>query len=283
MQSPAPAARGGVTPGAADAAGSPAPWAADSPAAWGAADGVAPAASPAPSSYTVDESWGLVAQGAGGGEVPQGPGALDASSFRDNFLESAVKLMKDYGGPVQYLQQRFDTVEKKQEYVDALWKKFPALDTAPPCLTNDLPCAPASSRSDAPPLIMHLATLGFEAASCLAELPKIRTCMQLWDEIATDGFVTEGDPLVLSHKPEQQLERGLCEGMPWMRARGGSASSTLPGLSVAYIKGMTRVSALHILVSMCLDDGVDLANALLLAGWPCLRVAWYALLCILGV
>ena len=47
--------------------------------------------------------------------------------------------------------------------------------------------------------IVHIATLSFSEASMVC-VPSVEKCLKLADEILTDGFITETEPLILNAK-----------------------------------------------------------------------------------
>ena len=98
---------------------------------------------------------------------------------------------------------------------------------------------------------MHLATISFSGASMVCE-PTVDKCLKLADEILTDGFVTDTEPLLLNVTPTQMEQQGLPGIPPWGVMVNGVAS--LRPFSVCHHKSAARVIALHLLVNVFMEE-----------------------------
>ena len=76
--------------------------------------------------------------------------------------------------------------------------------------------------------------------------------MKLVDEILTDGFVTDTEPLILNVTPMQMEQQGLEGISPWGATVDGGAS--LRPFSVCHHKSAARVIALHLLLNVFLEE-----------------------------
>ena len=76
--------------------------------------------------------------------------------------------------------------------------------------------------------------------------------LKLVDEILTDGFVTDTEPLILNVTPMQMEQQGLEGISPWGAMVDGVAS--LRPFSVCHHKSAARVIALHILVNVFMEE-----------------------------
>ena len=101
--------------------------------------------------------------------------------------------------------------------------------------------------------VMHLATISISAKSMVCE-PAIDNILKLADEILTDGFVTDTEPLILNVTPMQmEKEVVLMEGIsPWGAMVDGVAS--LRPFSVCHHKSAARVIALHLLLIVFIQE-----------------------------
>ena len=96
-------------------------------------------------------------------------------------------------------------------------------------------------------IVMHLATISFSATSMVCE-PTIDKIMKLVDEILTDGFVTDTEPLILNVTPTQMEQQGLGGIPPWGAMVDGVPS--IRPFSVCHHKSAARVIALHLLLNV---------------------------------
>ena len=78
--------------------------------------------------------------------------------------------------------------------------------------------------------------------------------MKLADEIPTDGFVAETEPLLLNASPKeiQQLQEGWAFIPPWGETVNGKR--TLRPFSLCHHKSAARVSTLHLIVHVLCED-----------------------------
>lgn len=181
------------------------------------------------------------------------------AELRAKVGESARSAMKTFGGPMQFLEQRYPDAAARQTYADKLWAEFPPMDTRPPHSVIPLPSVREHEAHDGvsgSDLVLHLAALDFTSTASMKGPPSLRTANLLVDEILTDGFITLGDPLKVHHLGE--AARSVTP--PWSQDL-----SALPGFSVGYVKGAARTCVLHTIVTLCLDDNVSLREAPL--GW----------------
>ena len=105
--------------------------------------------------------------------------------------------------------------------------------------------------------VMHLATISFSAKYMVCE-PTIDKDLKLADEILTDGFVTDTEPLILNVSPMQMEQEGLEGISPWGAMVDGVAS--LRPFSVCHHKSAARVIALHLLLIVFIQESQLLAR-----------------------
>ena len=127
------------------------------------------------------------------------------------------------------------------------------MDSNPPLMGADLPGKLVGSLTAQDTCVLHLATISFSATSMVRE-PTVDRCLKLADEILTDGFVTDTEPLILNVTPMQmEKEVDLMEGIsPWGAMVDGVAS--LRPFSVCHHKSAARVIALHLLLNVFMEE-----------------------------
>ena len=126
------------------------------------------------------------------------------------------------------------------------------MESHPPLMMgDDLPGKLVGSLEAQDVCVMHLATISFSATSMVCE-PTIDKIMKLVDEILTDGFVTDTEPLLLNVSPTQMENQVLLGIPPWGEMVNGKPS--LRPFSVCHHKSAARVIALHLLVNVFMGE-----------------------------
>ena len=124
----------------------------------------------------------------------------------------------------------------------------------PPRMRADLPGKREGGLTAADVFVMHLATISFSATSMVCE-PPIEKILKLADEILTDGFVTDTEPLLLDVSPTHLEAASLqMSGSipPWGDVVNGKPS--LRAFSVCHHKSASRVIALNILLNVFMEE-----------------------------
>ena len=121
----------------------------------------------------------------------------------------------------------------------------------PPRMRADLLGKGEGELTAADVLVMHLATISSSATSMVCE-PPIEKILKLADEILTDGFVIDTEPLILNVTPTQMEEEGL-KGIPLRCAMVDGVQSLRP-FSVCHHKSASRVIALHLVLNAFLEE-----------------------------
>jgi hypothetical protein len=196
-----------------------------------------------------DEAWALTTES---GDVDLSlvvRSGWSLKEIRDKLGDAFSSNVKKFGGPMQFLANRYKDKKAKEEYGQRLWKEFPPLDNRAPHLEWPLPTVLDSERTTNSEVVLHLAQLDFTSAATLKGPPGLRTSLLLADDILTSGFITVGDPLLVN-----PLDREI-EGVPgpW-----GVDQALSDAFSIGYIKGAARMCTLHMLVTLCLDDELPL-------------------------
>ena len=175
----------------------------------------------------LDESMGEA-------NVPAGGGLADISD-RKVATQKLLQLFDSHcdtcGGPVQWLQATFNTVEKEQKFKEYLLSQFPWLD----CVEYADPFFLGKKEKS----FVHITMLSYHPDRSTKGLPFRSVCRDLAEEFLTHGFLTEVEPLLL-----------------WTTASDRSWIQT--NFTVRYVKGMARSSTLLMVLAMMQAEQVDI-------------------------
>ena len=207
-------------------------------------DAATPRQPNAASAMSVDEAWDLR------------PGELQPSARnRETILAEIERTLKNHNNsPVSYLEAKYSSVEAKEKYARALWQEFPPMDSNPPQLAGDLPGKQMGSLTAQDVCVMHLAGISF-SRGCMVCEPTVDKILKLADEIMTDGFVTDTEPLLLDVSPThlEAASSEMSESIPpWGDVVNGKPS--LRAFSLCHHKSASRVIALHTLLNVFMEE-----------------------------
>ena len=206
-------------------------------------DGGGDGATPGPASaMSVEAAWDLTQA------ENDNPESWDRK--RDAILEDLKAQLKN-NTPLQLLEKKFPSADDKDRYARLLWHQFPPMASNPPLMRADLPGKQEELLTAEDVIVMHLATISFSATSMVCEPTKDKI-LKLADEILTDGFVTDTEPLILNVTPMQMEKEGLKGISPWGAMVDGVAS--LRPFSVCHHKSAARVIALHLLLNVFMEE-----------------------------
>ena len=181
------------------------------------------------SAMSVEEAWGL-AQAED--DNPESWGQK-----RDAILEDIKAKLKNHT-PLQLLETKYPSVHDKDQYARILWQQFPPMASHPPWMRADLPGKQEESLTAEDVIVMHLATISFSATSMVCE-PTIDEIMKLVDEILTDGFVTDTEPLLLDVSPTRMDAIQGIQNMAGIPPWGDLVNGTLEKLSAHSVSSTT--------------------------------------------
>ena len=102
-----------------------------------------------------------------------------------------------------FLEAKYSSAEDKQQYALRLWQELPPMENNPPVLSAHGSSSfgkPVDSLMAEDVCVVHLAAISFEGGSMVCE-PTVDKVLKLADEILTDGFVTDTEPLLLDLSP----------------------------------------------------------------------------------
>ena len=155
-------------------------------------------------------------------------------------------------GPRRHLQRRW--ADDMKGFYDGLMALLPVDDTI---FYHDSAIVPEVTQADMStthPLALHPAMLSFAAVSSIKGPPEANVVEKLTEQIVLDGFITSGDPLLINPISEAQQSD---INTPVMNCGGRAA---IPAFSVGYVKGSARATTLLCLLSLFVEDKVDLAT-----------------------
>ncbi len=195
-----------------------------------------------PSSMSVDEAWDLNVEEK---DVP--PWLRN----NDSILAEVKRKLEFHGGPMKYLENKYPTPDSKLDYARVLWQQLPPLGDKPLFLDGDVPGHSWSSMS-VKVHIVHLASLSFLETSTVCP-PSMERCLKLADEILTDGFVTDTEPLMLNVAKNEMSAAGTPGIPPWGEMTE-TGQQTLRAFSLCHHKSAARAATLHLLVNIFLEE-----------------------------
>ena len=171
------------------------------------------------------------------------------------------KALQEHGGPQQLLLKKLPTEEDRVEYAKILWEMFSPLETHPPALDFMQLPTHHPEHQDSAPGIVHLASLDFTQNCSLKGPPSLKVSLQLLEEIVTDGFVSAGEPILVTAIPKDTVPDG-----PWKQDH---LHDIIGAFGLGFVKGAARVCTLHAIIRMAWEDRVDLKKDrwAVLGGW----------------
>ncbi|CAK9072439.1 unnamed protein product, partial [Durusdinium trenchii] len=138
---------------------------------------------------TVDESWGL---------APIPPESASGEKFASDMRTLMRETVKKFGSPDKYLQARYGTLSEKQGWVNYLAELQNVNGDQNYSVVADLPVSEMNKLSEGQLLNMHLASFSLSTSASVRGSPENDVVYLLLDEILVDGFVTQGEPLLLT-------------------------------------------------------------------------------------
>ena len=154
-----------------------------------------------------------------------------------------------FGGVQQYLQATYPTKEARQKFADRLVEMFPLADDVEYHWRMNIP---KYSESNQDSYTLHLSLFSFADLASPKPCPEPNVSMQLVDQYLVDGFVSSLDVVKISMHLSLQRDK--------LKIPFEEVPLAMGAQTVGYVKGQARVLTLLALVSMTLEDGVDLAQ-----------------------
>jgi hypothetical protein len=139
----------------------------------------------------------------------------------------------------------------QSDFATFLWNTFPETDDTLYHHSGPIPSVSDDDLSNALPVCVHVAALGYHKTCSLKPPPGTALFGQLTEQIFMDGFLTSGDPLLVV---QPAMDGGLVQ--LWQPEAFGS--EPLRSASLGYVKGMARASSLLMILHYCFKNSVDL-------------------------
>ena len=125
------------------------------------------------------------------------------SDFKDAMVQTFHEMQEKAGGPLQYLQARFQSdLQRKKEFAAWLFATFPMSDLESYATGPTLP-APTSTCPKT--FCLHVSCFTWENEGSLKGYPEAATTNRILDEVLADGFVTATEPLQVCQRLSGQL------------------------------------------------------------------------------
>jgi hypothetical protein len=156
---------------------------------------------------------------------------------------------------MQFLEFRYDTPAKLESYADLLFKTFPP--THDTVLRKSGITVDAAGSKDSKKSIYHIASLNFRESCTDRGKPLAQVAEQLCDEICTDGFTTADEVIRIDASSDRLTKDGIAAA-PWSKL---DKLNDLPAFGIGFERGVGRITTLHMMITLMLDDEVDIAKA----------------------
>ena len=180
-----------------------------------------------------------------------------------NIIKCMQDIGKEFGGPRQYLQARWggpdpaETAARQTEFYGALMELLPLDDTVVYQASANMKQLEEKEISMNLPLAFHPAQFAFDEFCSLKPPPEAHVANLLAEQIVMDGFSTATEPLMLA--PYQSIPQHF--GPPIC---ADTRELSIDAFSITYIKGCARLTALLAMLSLFVDDRVNLRAV----AWP---------------
>ena len=170
------------------------------------------------------------------------------------------KVKSDYGGPGKYfehhlMQQDDDKMMNKaavSQFADWLHDTFPEREEVfYHTKADDLPWVNEKYLATSVPLAIPVYMLGWSKEVSLKPRPGGQVFEALIDQFLTDGFVTSGEPLLITLPRELQNQQLEVHSIPHDPLK-------IEPFAIGYVKGQARVSTLMTLLHWAYTEGHDL-------------------------
>ena len=162
-----------------------------------------------------------------------------------------------------FLRTVYLTPESKRNFANALWQLLPPFPEEPMIFNAELPVSECVSEQTH---TLHLAALAFDVNSVIED-PSTERCLKLADEILTDGFLSEAEPLQVNCPLNHGL--GWEDFIPPWGASTAEGKPTLRPFSVWHHKSALRASTAMVICHLFAEaaDDTNVAGIGVVGGW----------------
>lgn len=184
--------------------------------------------------------------------------------FKDQILKSLAGLLQKYGSVSKFLSSRFGSQSEAQLFVQHLHEVCRAGHPVHHVQHEKLPALQAEgsgSLTKSEVLQLPLAAFSFGPHCSVKSEPDHSSFLDLAESILTEGFISKTEPVVCMQSGEViQDAAEVGTTAPW-------TGSLIP-FSVGFTKGRSRVHALLAILSLTMDNKIDLQQARDFTFWP---------------
>ncbi|CAK0825428.1 unnamed protein product [Prorocentrum cordatum] len=164
-------------------------------------------------------------------------------------VATMAEICKVHGTPQHFLEKEMKDMTVRAEFAEWLWPSFQEKDDALCCHSPEISSVPEAEMSTELAQTVHVLALGFDSGCSVKGPPGREVAMQLCEHIMMDGFVTNGEPLLIT-QPQELLKVG--PPAPWA---GG-----LTTMSLGYVKGQARVTTLLSILFLYFKKNFDVSK-----------------------
>jgi hypothetical protein len=206
------------------------------------------------SASSADKAWGLgVTESSTTPGTTSGNLSAHTGQGLASFKEAMKNAMRDvvcrqHGGPRAYLNTTFDTAEKRKMFATTLLREFPMQDTHKYVSSLDIPAISKDKLGQHTPSIYHMASFSFHEDASTKMPPGEHLTLALVAEYLTDGFLSSGEPLLLSVPPTP---------MPNSFSDKWVTDGTFLVQGIGYVKGQARMLVLLAMMGLLIEDSVS--------------------------
>ena len=158
--------------------------------------------------------------------------------------------VKQHGGPIQFLKACMNDTKDKINFLRHLWDTYPECDDIAYHDEAKIPPVTEAEMGSTLPVPLHITKFGWDDDCSLKPPTGADTFERIIGEVLQDGVVTAGEPLLVV----QTRAPASYEGLPSF----GMKTSPLPTCSLAYVKGMARISSVISLLYWCWEQNINL-------------------------
>ena len=181
-------------------------------------------------------------------------------SFKLDLKDAVENTWKQWGGPEQHLNERYPDNASKIRFGEELFEMFPMLGDINYQASSLIPSVKKSEVVGSLPVLLHVSSFSFASGASFQGTPDRHRARALLDAIIQKTFLTTDDPIRIKTSKFQLS----CGPAPWVSVSMEDGIPTEnPALqvrmqSVGYVSGNTRLKVLLSILSMCIDDKVNL-------------------------
>ena len=169
-------------------------------------------------------------------------------------VNAMKKICRENGGPRQYLQKRWSDTDQMGEFYTGLLQLVPPDPAILYHESQHIPEILESEMGTHHPLILHPAMFSFANCASVKGPPESNVVEKLVDQIVMDGFASTLDRLLIT--PVATIVSFPFQFGPPVKPVDGS--DAIGAFSLGYVKGQARMHTLLCILSLAIEDNIDL-------------------------